>query len=178
MSSCWAWRGGIPVARPVADALAAPLDVAVAHKLGVPGIEEVALGAIAEGTSEVVGDAVGWYLGVPPRVVAQIAARERAEVERRSRLYRAGRALPDLRGRTVVLVDDGLATGATRYLSDSAYSIIIDIVQLIARGTDGGFEDVRERPPGRAPETGRQMGSEEHGHGSAQAGARQGVPRG
>lgn len=106
-------RGGVPVARQVADALAAPLDVAVARKLGVPGIEEVALGAIAEGSSEVVGDPVGWYLGVPHQVVSQIAARERAELERHSSLYRAGRALAELRGRTVVLVDDGLATGAT-----------------------------------------------------------------
>jgi len=106
-------RGGVPVARVVADALGAPLDVAVARKLGVPGVEEVALGAIAEGDGRVVGDDVGWYIGVPPHVVACVAARERAELARRARLYRAGRAAPDVRGRTVALVDDGLATGAT-----------------------------------------------------------------
>ncbi len=106
-------RGGVPVARQVADVLGCPLEVAVARKLGVPGIAEVALGAIAEGSRRVVGDPVGWYIGVPRRVVARIAARERAEVERRVRLYREGRAIPELHGRTVVLVDDGLATGAT-----------------------------------------------------------------
>jgi putative phosphoribosyl transferase len=106
-------RGGVPVGHEVAAALGAPLDVVVARKLGVPGVEEVALGAIAEGSDRAVDDAVGWYIGVPPRVVARVAARERAELERRVRLYRGGRPLPDLRGRTVVLVDDGLATGAT-----------------------------------------------------------------
>ncbi|AHG88542.1 phosphoribosyltransferase [Gemmatirosa kalamazoonensis] len=107
-------RGGVPVARVVADALGVPLDVAVARKLGVPGIEEVALGAIAEGdTWRPVCDDVAWFIGVPTHVVACVAARERAELARRARLYRGGHAAPDVRGRTVVLVDDGLATGST-----------------------------------------------------------------
>jgi putative phosphoribosyl transferase len=106
-------RGGVPVARVVADALGAPLDVVVARKLGVPGMEEVALGAIAEGQRDIVEDSVRWYLGVPPRVVARIVERERREIERRARLYRQGAGLPDVRGRTVILVDDGLASGAT-----------------------------------------------------------------
>jgi putative phosphoribosyl transferase len=106
-------RGGVPVARRVADAIGAPVDVIVARKLGVPGVGEVALGAIAEGRSRVVEDAVAWYVGVPRRVVARIAKRERAELDRQLRLFRSGRPLPDLRDRTVVLVDDGLATGAT-----------------------------------------------------------------
>jgi putative phosphoribosyl transferase len=106
-------RGGVAVARPVADALGAPLDVIVARKLGVPGVEEVAIGAVAEGSARVFGDDVAWLLGAPPEVVARIAERERREVARRVRAYRDGRPLPEVRGRTVVLVDDGLATGAT-----------------------------------------------------------------
>jgi putative phosphoribosyl transferase len=106
-------RGGVPVARQVAHVIGAPLDVIVARKLGVPGIGEVALGAIAEGRDRVVEDAVGWYVGVPRRVVARIANRERAELVRQRRVFRSGCPLPDLRRRTVVLVDDGIATGAT-----------------------------------------------------------------
>lgn len=106
-------RGGVPVARGVAAALGAPFDVLVARKLGVPGIEEVALGAIAEGSRQVARDPVAWYLGLPRRVVRRVAARERLEVERRVFLYRAGQSIPHLRSRTIVLVDDGLATGAT-----------------------------------------------------------------
>ena len=106
-------RGGVLVAREVARALGAPLHVFVARKLGVPGLEEVAIGAIAEGSSAIVLDGSAEYLGVPSTLVDRIAQRERREVARRAHLYRAGRALPDLRGRTVVLVDDGLASGAT-----------------------------------------------------------------
>ncbi|HEX5074928.1 MAG TPA: phosphoribosyltransferase family protein [Gemmatimonadaceae bacterium] len=106
-------RGGIPVARAVADALGAPLEAVVARKLGVPGMSEVAFGAIAEGRRKVVEDSVWWYLGLPRRVVAPIVDRERTELRRRARLYRAGAPLPKLRGRTVVLVDDGLASGTT-----------------------------------------------------------------
>jgi putative phosphoribosyl transferase len=106
-------RGGVPVARKVADALGAQPEVMVARKVGVPGIEEVALGAIAEGSDHIVSDDVAWFLGVPPRIVERLAARERTELERRVRLFRSGRPLPDMRKRTVVLVDDGLASGAT-----------------------------------------------------------------
>ncbi|HTK53201.1 MAG TPA: hypothetical protein VL308_15030, partial [Gemmatimonadaceae bacterium] len=82
-------RGGIPVARVVADALGAPLESLVARKLGVPGLREVAFGAIAEGRRKVVEDSVWWYLGLPRRVVAPIVDRERTELRRRSCLYRA-----------------------------------------------------------------------------------------
>ena len=105
-------RGGVPVARHVADALGAPLDVVVGRKLGVPGLREVAMGAIAEGSRSIVEDSVRWYVGVPRHIVSRVAARERVELDRRVRLYR-GAGLRDLRGRTVVLVDDGLASGAT-----------------------------------------------------------------
>ena len=106
-------RGGMAVARTVADALGAPLEALVARKLGVPGMSEVAFGAIAEGRRRAVADSVWWYLGLPRRVVAPIVDRERTELRRRARLYRAGAPLPTLRGRTVVLVDDGLASGTT-----------------------------------------------------------------
>jgi len=113
--------GGIPIAREVADTLKAPLDVLVSRKVGVPGIEEVALGAVAEGTDRVVADAMAWYIGVPSRIVDRLAARERVEVERRAQMYRNGGPLPDVKGRTVILVDDGLATGAT--LRAAAFAI-------------------------------------------------------
>ena len=106
-------RGGVAVARPIADLLDAPMDVIIARKLGVPGMPEVALGAIVEGRPGIVEDSVRWYIGVPKHVVNEIAGSEQVELERRARLYRAGQPLPDIRGRTVVLVDDGLATGAT-----------------------------------------------------------------
>ena len=105
--------GGVPVAREVADALGVPLGVMVSRKVGVPGIEEVALGAVAEGSDRVVADDMAWYIGVPSRLVDRLAARERVEVERRAYIYRSGRPLPDVKNRTVILVDDGLATGAT-----------------------------------------------------------------
>lgn len=106
-------RGGVPVARAVADVLRTPVGVVVARKVGVPGIEEVALGAIAEGSHRVIAESVAWYLGVPPRIVDHLAARERPELERRVNTYRGGLASFDLRDRTVIVVDDGLATGAS-----------------------------------------------------------------
>jgi len=106
-------RAGVPVAREVADHLRAPIGVVVAHKIGVPGIEEVALGAIAEGGHRVIADSIAWYVGVPPRIVDRLVDRERMELERRAATYRAGLPSLDLRGRTVIIVDDGMATGAT-----------------------------------------------------------------
>lgn len=106
-------RGGIPVARQVADALDATLGVVVSRKIGVPGIEEVALGAIAEGTRRIVTDGVAQHIGVPARLIERLATRERVELERCASLYHAARPLPDLRGCVVVLVDDGVATGVT-----------------------------------------------------------------
>ena len=103
-------RGGVAVGYEVAQALAAPLDVFVVRKLGYPGHEEYAMGAIATGGVQVLNPDTAT---VPPEVVAQVAARERAELERRERLYRGERPAPDLRGRSVVVVDDGLATGST-----------------------------------------------------------------
>ena len=106
-------RGGVAVASPIAQALEVPLDTFVGRKLGVPGIEEVAFGAIAEGGGKPTLDAVHEFIGLTGPVVRSIVARERAEVERRIRRYRDGQSLGSLRGRTVIVVDDGLASGAT-----------------------------------------------------------------
>jgi putative phosphoribosyl transferase len=105
-------RGGVPVAAEVAKALAVPLDVLVARKLGVPEQPELAMGAVAPGV-RVVHQAVVDALAIAPGVIDAVAAREEAEVARRDESYRAGRPPLDVAGRTVVVVDDGLATGST-----------------------------------------------------------------
>src|SRR5437899_4876159 len=106
-------RGGVPVTYEVARALGAPLDVYLVRKLGVPGQEELAMGAIATGGVRVLNAAVVDALHIPPAAIAAVAAAEQRELARRERLYRGSRPAPDVRGRTVILVDDGLATGAT-----------------------------------------------------------------
>jgi predicted phosphoribosyltransferase len=106
-------RGGVPVAYEVARALHAPLDVFLVRKLGVPGHEELAMGAIASGGVRVLNEDVLAHLAVPPRAVMNVAQRELAELQRRERIYRDDRPPPDVAGKTVILVDDGLATGST-----------------------------------------------------------------
>jgi len=106
-------RGGVPVAFEVARALAAPLDVFVVRKLGAPGHEELAMGAVATGGVRVLNDEVVHGLGIPEDRIDAVAARELQELARREHAYRDGRAPPDVTGKTVILVDDGLATGAT-----------------------------------------------------------------
>src|SRR5260370_10938450 len=106
-------RGGVPVAFEVAGALHAPLDVIIVRKLGVPGAEELAMGAIASGGVRVLNDDVVQVLALPEAVINTVAAREQHEVELRERLYRGDRPASDVRGRSVILVADGMATGAT-----------------------------------------------------------------
>jgi predicted phosphoribosyltransferase len=106
-------RGGVPVAYEVAQALGAPLDVFVVRKLGVPGHEELAMGAVATPGVRVLNEEVVRGLGIPARMIEAVAAREQAELARRERLYRGDRPAVDVHGRTVILVDDGLATGAS-----------------------------------------------------------------
>jgi putative phosphoribosyl transferase len=106
-------RGGVPVAYEVAQRLRAPLDVFVVRKLGVPGHEELAMGAIASGGVRVLNEDVVSYLGVPNEVIDEVAADELRELQRREQLYRGGRPPLDVRDRTVIIVDDGLATGST-----------------------------------------------------------------
>lgn len=106
-------RGGVPVAFEVAEALDAPLDVFVVRKLGVPGQKELAAGAIASGGVRVINDEVIAAAGITDEEIAEVAAREMVELKRREQQYRHGRPAADARGKTVILVDDGLATGAS-----------------------------------------------------------------
>jgi predicted phosphoribosyltransferase len=106
-------RGGVPVAYEVARALRAPLDVFMVRKLGVPGYEELAMGAIATGGVRVLDEEVVRMLHLPRDVIERATAIEMTELERRERQYRGDRPAPDVRGRTVILIDDGLATGST-----------------------------------------------------------------
>lgn len=106
-------RGGVPVGFEIATALGAPLEVFVARKVGAPGHPELGIGAIAEGGDQVVGGAALRLLDLSPERFDALVAEERIELDRRVRHYRGDRALPELRGRDVVLVDDGLATGVT-----------------------------------------------------------------
>jgi len=106
-------RGGVPVAFEVAQALHAPLDVFVVRKLGVPGHEELAMGALASGGGRVLNQEIIDLLGLPDRVIAAAEKRERRELQRRELAYRGDRPAPEVKGRTVILVDDGIATGST-----------------------------------------------------------------
>src|SRR6266516_1460991 len=110
-------RGGVPVAFEVAQALDAPLDIFLVRKLGVPGHEELAMGAIATGPGghpvRVINREVVSALRIPDRIIDEVAAAEQQELIRRERTYRAGRPPLDVKGRTCILIDDGLATGST-----------------------------------------------------------------
>jgi len=106
-------RGGVPVAAEVASALQAPLDVVVVRKLGVPFQPELAMGAIAGDDTQVLDKQLVQALDLTDKAVEAAIARERAELQRRERLYRAGRPALDLKEHTAILVDDGLATGST-----------------------------------------------------------------
>jgi putative phosphoribosyl transferase len=106
-------RGGVPVAYEVAKELNAPLDVFLVRKLGVPGHEELAMGAIATGGVRVLNEEIVKYLQIPDEVIDAVAAREQLELERRERAYRNDRPPPDVKDPVVILIDGGLATGST-----------------------------------------------------------------
>jgi predicted phosphoribosyltransferase len=106
-------RGGVPVAFEVAQALGAPLDVFLVRKLGVPGHEELAMGAIASGGVRVINDEVVRRLDISDDVIDAVTAEEEEELRRREKLYRGDRPPLDVRGRTAILIDDGLATGSS-----------------------------------------------------------------
>jgi predicted phosphoribosyltransferase len=106
-------RGGVPVAYEVAKRLRAPLDVFIVRKLGVPGFEELAAGAIASGGVRVLNEDVVRAIPYATEAIEAVTARETAELQRREQIYREGRLAPELRDKVVILVDDGLATGAT-----------------------------------------------------------------
>ncbi len=106
-------RGGVPVAAEISKALGKPFDVLIVRKLGVPGHEEVAMGAIASGGFRVMSDEICSMLGLTHAEIDQVVQRETAEIARREKLYRGNRAVPLVAGRTVIIVDDGIATGST-----------------------------------------------------------------
>lgn len=106
-------RGGVPVAFEVARKLSLPLDILVVRKLGVPGEEELAMGAIASGGTVVINQTVVHELGISLETVEQVAEREKLEIERREREYHNGSPRPPIDGRTAILIDDGLATGSS-----------------------------------------------------------------
>src|SRR5882724_2815427 len=139
-------RGGVPVGLEVAHALNAPLDVFLVRKLGLPGHEELAMGAIASGGVRVLNEDVTRRFSIPARVIDSVAAEEQQELERRERLYRDDRAAPKVRGRSVILVDDGLATGSTMRAAIAALrqlgpSRIVVAVPVGAPETCAEFQD-------------------------------------
>jgi putative phosphoribosyl transferase len=106
-------RGGVPIAFEVATALNAPLDICLVRKLGVPGNQELAMGAIAAGGFEVLNEDLLDWLRISGHTIAEVGERELHELERRDRIYRGDRSLPTIRDRMIIVVDDGLATGST-----------------------------------------------------------------
>jgi predicted phosphoribosyltransferase len=142
-------RGGVPVAYEVAQALRVPLDVFIVRKLGVPGFEELAVGAIASGGVRVLNEEVANALPNRDEIIETVTKRETAELERREHEYRNGRPPPDLRGKTVILIDDGLATGATMRAAVTALRQrgVVEIVVAVPVGppeTCREFEDVAD----------------------------------
>jgi predicted phosphoribosyltransferase len=113
-------RGGVPVAFEVATALHVPMDVFIVRKLGVPGHEELAMGAIASGGVRLLNQNVIQGFGIPQNLIEMITEKEQRELERQEREYRQGRPPLDVRGKTVILVDDGLATGASMHVAVAA----------------------------------------------------------
>jgi predicted phosphoribosyltransferase len=140
-------RGGVPVGYEIAAKLHAPLDVFVVRKLGVPGQEEVAMGAVAPGGVRVLDEYTIRIAGVSPQDVDRITALERAELERRERRYRGARAFPNIAGKVVILVDDGLATGSTMRAAVEALrkmspAEIVVAVPVAAAETCDAFRDI------------------------------------
>lgn len=140
-------RGGVPVAFEIAKALRAPLDVFVVRKLGVPGQEELAMGAIASGGIRDINEDVMRQLRIPARIIEAVAQKEEHELRRRESEYRDGRAAQDVCGKLVILVDDGLATGssmraAALALKKKEPSRIVVAVPVAPRETCAEFESI------------------------------------
>lgn len=142
-------RGGVPVASEVARALNAPLDVFVVRKLGLPGQEELAIGAIASNGARVLNQEVIRAYGISPEEIERIAQIEADELRRRERQYRGDRPFPSVAGRTVILVDDGLATGSSMRVAVVALRqaqprAIVVAVPVAAAETCEAFRDVTD----------------------------------
>jgi putative phosphoribosyl transferase len=138
-------RGGVPVAYEVALALNVPLDVFIVRKLGLPGQEELAIGAIASGGIRVLNEDIIQMLDIPEEVIEKVAERELKELERRERHYRGNQPPPEVRDRTVILIDDGLATGASMRAAVAALrsqhpARIVVAVPVAAPETCGALE--------------------------------------
>jgi putative phosphoribosyl transferase len=142
-------RGGVPVAFEVATALDLPLDVFVVRKLGVPSHEEFAMGALASGGARVLDEEIVRLAGLSRADVDRVTARERVELERRERLYRGTRPFPKLAGMTVLLIDDGLATGSTMRVAVQALrrenpARIVVAVPVASSDTCDAFRDIAD----------------------------------
>jgi predicted phosphoribosyltransferase len=142
-------RGGVPVGSEVARALGAPLDVFVVRKVGVPWHEELAMGALASGGVRLLNEELIRAYRIDPVDVEMVMRREQVELERRERLYRGGRPFPDLRDKTVILVDDGLATGSTMRVAVEALrkegpARIVVAVPVASSDTCDAFRDVAD----------------------------------
>jgi putative phosphoribosyl transferase len=139
-------RGGVPVAFEVARSLRAPMDIYVVRKLGLPGEEELAIGAIASGGVRVLNRALIAHLQIPEELIERVTAQQSIELERREQLYRGTRGLIPLCGHTTILVDDGLATGAT--MLAAARSVRAQqprrIVVAVPVASSSACEDIRE----------------------------------
>jgi putative phosphoribosyl transferase len=139
-------RGGVPVAYEVAQSLNAPLDVFVVRKLGVPGHEELAMGAIASGGVRVLNGSVVDSLGISDNVIDAVAERELRELERRERAYRDDRRAPEVQGRSIILVDDGIATGSTMRAAVEALRQL-EANRIIVATPTAALSTVREMQP-------------------------------
>jgi predicted phosphoribosyltransferase len=142
-------RGGVPVAFEVAQALHAPLDVFLVRKLGVPGQPELAMGALASGGVRIINESVVRALDISPEEIDAVTAQERRELERRLREYRDDRPPINVRGRTIILIDDGLATGSTMRAAVAALrrqgpARIIVAVPVAAPSTCEDFETIAD----------------------------------
>jgi putative phosphoribosyl transferase len=131
-------RGGLPTAYQVSQYLNLPLDIILVQKLGVPGNEELAMGAIAYGEAMILNDEIIRMLSLSEEVIQQARAQQQQEIQRRNQLYRQGRAMPALQNKTVILIDDGIATGATmqaaiqavRYMQANKVVVAVPVAPL------------------------------------------------
>ncbi len=138
-------RGGVPVAYEVAQTLTVPMDLWLVRKLGVPGQEELAMGAIAGNDTCILNRDIISVLNIDRATIDAVIVKEQAELERRNRLYRQGRSSPDIKGKTIIIIDDGLATGATMRaaiasLRQAGAAKIIAAVPVGAASTCGKVE--------------------------------------